>query len=135
MRSTSFIWAAVSPDWEEWASSIRIANRPSTSSMVSSWLANGNFCSVVVMILADGRVSASASSRDESTDTTRPLADRCSNCSTVADSCASSTRRSVTTTTLSKILDTPSAAVIDVSRWANHAMVLDLPDPAECCTR
>ena len=52
---------------------------------------------------------------------------------TVSCSCRSSTRRSVMMTTLSKIGWSSSPCSRD-SEWAVQAMVLDLPEPAECWT-
>src|SRR6267378_896337 len=52
----------------------------------------------------------------------------------VSWSCLSSTRRSVTTTTESNTLRSWSSCRL-WSRCASQAMELDLPLPAECCTR
>jgi hypothetical protein len=93
----------------------------------------GNFCSVVMMMRACWPVSASASWVESSSmRCTTPCT--CSNWWTVSCSCLSSTRRSVITTTLSNTFSSASLCSDD-SRCASQAIVLLLPDPAECSTR
>jgi hypothetical protein len=96
----------------------------------------GNVSSVTVTICALP-VSASASSDDfepalPSTVTIVPFTD--SNCCTVARSCSSSTRRSVTTITLSKIFLSAASCSSD-SRCESQPIEFDFPDPAECWIR
>jgi len=96
----------------------------------------GNVSRVTVTICALPP-SAAASCSDleplpSSIATTVPGTD--SNCDTVARSCESSARRSVTTTTLSNTLVSASSCRSD-SRWASQPIEFDLPEPAECCTR
>ena len=93
----------------------------------------GYICSVLMMIFDVASSSASASCAESSSIffTTPGV---WSNWKIVRCSCRSSTTRSVITMTLWNTGWFSSSNRFD-SRCASHAIVFDLPDPAECSTR
>ena len=131
---SAIVTAAISlPAVEEWASSMMTAKcfsfRPFTLSTIK-----GNFWMVVAMIfvLPFSAIARSAELHLSSITRIRPAL--CSMPIMAFWSCRSTTTRSVTMTTLSKMI-LLSASWRLVRRCASQAMVFVLPEPALCCIR